>query len=1302
MSTVKWTKSQEKAITSRDSGIIVSAAAGSGKTTVLIERLTRLLLDENNKIPSQNLLAVTFTNKAAAQMREKLNAAVDKELEKCFLSPELRDSDRCKWLLEQKNNLQFSKVSTINSFCLEFIKNNISSFEFQSGLKILDEATELMLFENSKRIAIEELCQNSVEQYSLLCNAFDIYSGKLDNMIRELYVFLRTIPFREQWINNVKKPYQDEEYINQAINEYRKIIDGKLGIIRNLLDDLDVLFDRLKGFEQISSFNKSVESAYNVLSEQCNDLSECLKTNDTERFIMLLEPKVRKPSLRNNKLLEAMELGERALLTDMCNQASSIIAEINETLKTIKADGVLSDKRIKDNLAEIAAVFDILINIVTRTEELMYDAKLERNAVDFSDVELMTKDLLVELKDGEIVRTPLCEDIRSSGVYRIITIDEFQDVNNLQELIFRALSNGKDLSHMGDNVFVVGDIKQAIYRFRQTNPELFNKSVSDACKGYDDLFLINLQENFRSREGIIDFVNSVFSVIMTEKMGGVDYDETQMLRFGARYYPCLESNCDSSCVELLLANRHDDFFTKDFNEEFFLIAKKIKSILKSDSQYLVMDEKTKEMRPCRPSDICVLLQTNNGVSKMAKALEYVGLKTSSQNTEGYLKSSEITLILSILRVIDNPLNDIAMTSMLMSSVFGFTATDMLLIQSARTKNDGKTINGIYTVLSNAHLSYTDKEAHDFEYERLFDDNKELQKKCSDVYLIIESFVYRSMSSGLEKLIRYIYDSTELLAAASTYLDSDKKRANLLLFLQYAKEYEESGGDGISGFLRFIDSVYSNDKAFKQSGKITASGEAVSVMTFHASKGLEFPYVFLCDLVHKSNSGRENIFMHYKVTDSQYDRDEISFETSDTLNYMIKTNINHSKMKEQSMLDDKSERLRLLYVGCTRAREKLFLSVSPECNGLIKVKTGMNNIKSLLINADKCKERDAMESLVMNGDNMLYWLLCGISHFYLGKEFFNWLVGEYDPYDDKTINEVSKLEDAICNHKKTKPNFVIKLLDDEIEVQDEILTQDIADADSVLVAKLKNVYKSEKEYNDVVLNKALLPSKLTVTEIVRDEKEAETLKQNERKDEYGDDIDFNPEFFPSLPKLDDSHSKLTSAERGTFTHKFMELASYQSAEISVKNELDRLVDKGYFTELEASGVYVNRLEAFFSSDFYKRMKASDELIREKKFLVAMRDISLSDKHKGLMNSDGMLQGIADCIFKECDGYVIVDYKTDNFKSIDDMDKYSTQLELYKAALEIVLGENINGSIKKAVIKSCYIYSFKLGIGKEFRF
>lgn len=1310
MSNIEWTSAQKRAIDYRDSGVVVSAAAGSGKTAVLIERLTQMLLDEKNKIPAENLVAVTFTTDAAAQMKDKLNDAFDKEINKCFGEIGSLETPKAKWLLEQKSNLQFAVISTINSFCFSFVKDHISKFDFQSGLRILDETTGQMYFEKARDIALAELCENDEPKYEILRNAFDSVKNKLESVLYSLYKFMRTLPFREIWVEQARLAYKDENMINNLIRTYKENIVSDLDLIEKNIEQMNLLIGKIPDIKQANTLRNSLTKACFALGDMLGDVRKAFASGELKRYLESVNTKnkLKKPSLGSVKYLDGADPYELSILTDVCKQAEDIFESTKKIFNNLETNGLLSDHTIRDNLADILNVFDILVEVVYNIEYHCHEMKLESNSVEFSDVELMTKQLLVEYKQGSIVRTPLCEEIRKNKIYRIITIDEFQDVNNLQELIFRALSDSDDLEYMGKNAFIVGDIKQAIYRFRLTNPYLFVKTVKDAQNKCGGLELIDLQENFRSRKGVIDFANFLFSNILFEQIGGVKYDESQELHFGAKSYPQVSDSDKNSNVEILLMNEHDDFNSENFSEENLLVAKKIKEILEPSSGYTVMDKDSKQMRQCRPSDICILMQKNDEIRRMSKALEAVGLKAFSQDVEGYLKASEITLVLNILRVIDNPMNDIAMTSVLMSPVFSFDATQMLTIHSQRIRKNRNFPSSIYSVLSNAHLSFIDKKTEDITYDRVFDDDPVLQKKCSEAFVMLDNFAYRSMSTDLERLIRYIFEATDLIALTSIYLDSDKKRANLLLFMQYAKAYEGSGNEGVSGFLRFIDSVFKNEKAFKQAAKITSSGDCINIQTYHKSKGLEYPYVFLCELTKSiTHKNDEEIVMHYKISESEDDLNSFAFEISDEKLHIKKTNPYFKLLHDQNVIEEKSEKMRLLYVGCTRAKEKLFISCSPNHNRVTNVVSAKRKLAGLMLELYADSTEQNVHSFITKCNSMLEWIFCGLTFANCGSSIVNWLVdpenteSESKSFDTDLMKD--KLTDLFCDPRKTELKADIKIIElDKPENNDKAHAQTVmATPDPVLANKLKIEYLKRENAIKDTLNIAMLPSKLTVTEIVSNENEKIAVKSENQNGEYA--VNINPDFFPSLPKLDESSSRFTAAQRGTFTHKFMELADYNNAVRSVSDELNRLVTHGFFTEAEAKGVYVDKLDLFFASRFYKRMHSASEIIREKQFMVAMKDICIDDKYRSITGNEGIIQGIADCVFKEPDGYVIVDYKTDNFQSESDMEKYSTQLAFYKAALELILGEELpDGTIKKAVIKSCYIYSFMLGIGKEFVF
>ena len=437
--------------------------------------------------------------------------------------------------------------------------------------------------------------------------------------------------------------------------------------------------------------------------------------------------------------------------------------------------------------------------------------------------------------------------------------------------------------------------------------------------------------------------------------------------------------------------------------------------------------------------------------------------------------------------------------------------------------------------------------------------------------------------------------------------------------------------------------------------VTAGGDSVNVKTYHKSKGLEYPFVFLCTLSKKlvrEDARTDNVRLHKSQG--------CAFRLKDTRLNVERKNLYYDHLTDVLVREQKSEKMRLFYVGCTRAKEKLIFVCSNEKTGHLTKDKLLKSLREAVRAATAYNKVPA--SLTSAQDNMLAWVVMALSKLENSDALADWLQMPLDTVPKVTPEEPLSLTYRVCSYEEDSTQA------DAAEVK----TQCVA-ADPSIVLKLIEKYKFTH-----TVDEDMLPAKLTVTEIVTAEKEKQ----------FGDK---NPEFFPNLPRLSEELDKLTAAEKGTYTHKFMELADYDKAKVSIRDELERLKNSGRFTEREAKGVYVDRLEKFVITEFFARMMSSPDLRREQKFLASVKDLGLGDKLKEYTTDNGYIQGIADCIFKEDDGWVLVDYKTDNFKSVDDMKKYSTQLMLYKAAFELLLGEKV---------KSSYIYSFKLGEGLEF--
>lgn len=1231
MAAVRWTDEQAKAIETADRGVVVPAAAGSGKTAVLIERTVRLLADKASDCPSENLLAVTFTKAAASQMSGKLRAA---------LAPRIvgeTDPQKREWLERQQDMLPLARISTINSFCLELVKDNLNEFDYRAGIRIADELQAETLLYDSLRDALEEMYEENPEGAELLIDALTNNSeDELYEQVKGLYNFLRSLAFPEEWMQRAQAQFTDPERMeffaealmydyNINIEKAVKLSEKAAALAKSMPNGEKTLAVIASDMQAIESVRASVASGrLELLAEAVSSVKYATMRAPSDKGLTQEE------SLAKAQLFEHI----KALRESFKNQIKSVAKDIS----SLGGD-------ISGNMAYAGEIFRHLCDMCRRTERIAAERKLEQGIAEFNDIERMAVSLLVKRdpESGIIARTPFAEQIVQSRTYRMILIDEFQDVNNLQELIFKAISDTDDLTMLGKNVFVVGDVKQSIYRFRLSNPRLFINAVrSGETDKSGQLCKIRLTKNFRSRRSVIDYVNYVFANLMSDELGELAYNEEERLVCGASY-----GGSDPATEYMLIddEDENEEYKYVLFGTEELCVARKIREMI--DGGVQVWDGAVS--RRCAPQDFCVLSRNKNGCTCIAAALDSVGLKTLSEQTDGYMGSKEIVTMVSLLNVIDNPMKDMSMAAVMMSPILGFTADETAEIRlMCRENEDGKP-KRLFQIITGASKS---EGADDKEAERIRLSSTELEDKCKYAAELIRRLRFYSVSMPLEALISKIYDETGFFAVASVYENSRQKRANLRLLSQRAAEYEKNSTGGISGFLRYLESVSAAGKDFSQAVTVSGGGDSVAVKTIHSSKGLEYPFVFLINLGKEFNMGdvKNRLLMNEQMGIG------INYMKHDKL--MNVRTVAHKALEVATEGELLSEELRLLYVALTRAKEQLFISVFMKKNKNKRFDAAARI--SALVN--EISAAGALTSSVLRK--------C--------SSYMEWIAAAAVISDDnRPLLEaigMGELSEELSGYSAGTPSPPVKWVkypkDDNVQIGNKDFIQKPPDTEKVRSLRERYSY----EYPNKSARSA---AKRSVTEIVGE------LNMRARGDR-------DPMFYPQLGSLSEQTAKLTAAQRGTYTHLFMELADYENAEKDVKAELERLTSEGLFTEREAKGVYVNAVERFFGSDFYMRVKRSEDIRREMQFLVIASDAGLSEKYGDMIAPDGMLQGICDCIFAEDDGYVLVDYKTDGFNDISELDKYAVQLELYKAALDLLLPKPV---------KACYIYSFKLSEGKE---
>ncbi|MCD7727262.1 MAG: helicase-exonuclease AddAB subunit AddA [Ruminococcus sp.] len=1183
-----WTEDQLKAINTQNKGVIVSAAAGSGKTAVLVERTIRMLCDEEKKVEADKLLAVTFTNDAASQMKEKLSAALDKKL---------RENPENAWISSQQQKLALAQITTINSFCYDFVRNHIHEFDFDSSVSICDENDDKTIFDTALTQTMEELYDNSPEDMAFLN---EYLSGETDKEITEaltdLNTFFKSIPFKDEWIEKQRERYSSEDFFNEIADKTKQKIISRIGF---LLLQLEKLKDKAERLEYTSAPLMTIESDIAKLSSlldldesvSLDKLYESMKAVKFDKFSGLRKKK-------NETYDASLEL-EEAVCESIKKTRSDISKQFNKLTSQIVATG----EQTKRDISVCKRLFETLIRAEDELCKNIHDAKVQRNVVSFSDVEHMAVELL--LIDRE-TRTPLCEEIVKNNDYKVILIDEFQDVNNMQDLIFKAISNTEDLNVIGSNVFVVGDMKQSIYSFRLSNPRLFDKMKKDAA-WQENVEQIDLKKNFRSRSCIIDSINYFFEKLMTTDMGEIDYsDESERLVTGAGY----DKQNDSPVEVDIICEKEKLPSYYGFDNEQLAIAKRIHELLKSG----VTVEEDGEKRPCRAGDFCILTRGRSAHKGLSKALKFVGINSTFDASDGYLKSREISVILNLLKVLDNPLSDIPLLSVMLSPIMMFTPDDVSLIRSIDKRKK------LYQNLCS--------------FEEIKEISLPLFEKAQKAVNLIKELRFMSASVSTERLIRKIYLKTNYYAIASTYKDAGS-RDNLTLLLRYASAFDSNSAKGLSGFLRYLDSVSENGHDFKTMQVASSDNDSVIITTMHSSKGLEYPFVFLSDLDKRMNT--EDIKSKMIVNE----RMGISFKYNDNELHIRSTPLHYAYLKDQYIDESISEEIRILYVAMTRAKERLFLPIYLNEPNRKKLKS----LATLLSNTGVvCSE------MLKSTDGMFRWIVLPL----LAHEQMNNLRAEAEFDSDSFIfsSGGSFTEKVIYCEDAPQKSDEVRLLEKSQEYTES--------------------FDFSSSYDDRL---SRTPAKLSVSEVVKEDKEFV--------------------FYPQIPKFTEEIGKYTAAEKGTITHSFMEICDFASAANDLDGELERLVNSGKLSSRRADSIDRHAVSAFFESDIYKRLSQSGNVMREQQFLVKISDIRTSGINMSEYdNTDGMLQGVADCIFEEENGYVLVDYKTDRVKSEDDLrENYKNQLLLYKSAFDIILDKPIIGA---------YIYSFVLAKGIEISF
>ena len=1210
MAEVKWTNEQLQAIQEKDSNILVAAAAGSGKTAVLVERIIHKIIDEQMDI--DKILVVTFTNAAASEMRERILEAIYKKLEE---NPENVHLQRQIILLNK------ASICTIHSFCLDVIHNHFYEIDLPSNFKIADTAEiDLLKQEVLDDLFEQKYTENDKDFIELLEN-YTNYRGDeaLQELVLKIYKFIQSSPFPIKWLQEKLELLKIED------KDISKTVWGKL-IIQTVEDDIQESIMQLEAIKSKMALYPEMTKFYQKICEDLIILKDLQNYNSwDELYIKLLNFNFSKWPV------------DKKVTNDLKEDSKEIRDKVKKHIKekTAKLLSCSQEQAVKD-LKIITPILEKLANLVTEFTKNFAEKKKEKNCIDFNDIEHFALKILLDENNNP---TEVAKKYKEK--FEEIAIDEYQDSNLVQEAILTSISKG-------NNIFMVGDVKQSIYKFRQARPELFLQKYDEYKnkeeKTQEDNLKIQLFRNFRSRQNILNITNLVFESIMSKELGDINYNENEYLNYGANYPEPEEIKNYAGIAELdIIDLKEDESITAFEGEEdeeeqerveddvleAKFVANKIQELLNSD--YMVFDKK-QGYRKIRPKDIVILLRATSNLSPIyEKELSDLELPVFSDTSGTYLDTVEIQTILSVLKIIDNPLQDIPLVVVLRSSICNFTDNDLITIR------------------------LTDRNCNFYEAlikTRIICDG-DLKDKIESFLEKLEKWKSISQYMPLDEFIWQIYLDTGYYQYVGLLPNGAMRQANLKTLFEKAKQYEKASFKGLFNFIQFIDKLKKQNGDLASAKLIGENEDVIRIMSIHKSKGLEFPVVFLCNSHKKFNMQDLNdiILLHQDIGFGP-----TIMDTTRKIKYSsIAKDAIKLKMKQETL----SEEQRILYVALTRAKEKLYI-------------TGRSKDFTKYVQ-DKNKVLEMYESENIKLDAKLMKK---------ANSYLDWIMYVYLFNQGRTITlkgEQYKLSDIITLNVSNKKDLLKTLAKEEVVEQ--------IDLKEKIEQILKNKSEEENKKSEQALKELLewkydyivdttLPTKSSVTKIKQEKIKLEEMLKGIESEE----VEYKKSYTPKFMQED---KKISSAEKGTLVHlciqRLDEKKDYELKDI--QNMILNLVEKEIITQNEADAIDVNLIYQYTKSQLFEELRQAKEVHKEQPFYI---NIPAKDvvSEAGNSKKNILVQGIIDLYYiDKNDNLVLIDFKTDYISQEPNakekiLDKYKVQLEIYKTALEQALGRTVN--------------------------
>jgi ATP-dependent helicase/nuclease subunit A len=1279
---VSWTTEQQQVIDLRNRNILVSAAAGSGKTAVLVERIVKIITDKNHPVDIDHLLIVTFTNAAAAEMRERIGNAIEKALD---------EQPGDEHLLRQLTLIHNAQITTIDSFCLYVVRNHFHEIDLEPNFRIGDEGELKLLREDVLGKVLEQNYEEPSEAFSDFVEGYA--SGRTDaalnEMILQLYEFSRSYPWPEKWLDSFVGIYRIE---NREELDRAEWLAPLTQNIRFVLKDCEQLLKQALAVTQQDDGPDMYEKAVRSDLEKYESLSKL--TSFCELSVALSD--IKYDRLASSRGFEG-DPDKLELVKSLREQAKDVVK------KLCKQYFFCSPEMMIEQLERTEPMLEEVVRLTKQFADEFAAAKRRKNLVDFHDVEHFALQILVDEETEKAKKT--AEEFRDT--FEEIMIDEYQDSNEVQETLLRSISREE---RGENNIFMVGDVKQSIYRFRLARPELFMKKYDSYSLEESTTQRIDLHKNFRSREEVLTCTNDIFYKIMARSLGNVEYDAEAALYPGASYPVSADF-----IPEILLADSNDELLedtelTDKKTLEAKIVAEEIKHLMKTQP---VTDKAAGTLRAAHYSDIVILLRSLSGwADSLVEVLNENGIPAHTVSSTGYFSTVEVQTVLSMLRLLDNPRQDIPMAAVLRSPMAGLTDEELAVLRL----EDGSVpfheavlelAEGLYEKGGQIEISNSEE---DQKQGRNADEKTENHIEITAHWKLLKFYKkYKQLrqlvpDTPIHELIEIILRETGYGHYVAAMPAGNRRTANLNMLLEKAAAYEKTSYKGLFHFVRYIDELQKYDVDFGEADMVGENEDVVRIMSIHKSKGLEFPIVIVSGMGKNFNKQdtRSKMVLHPELG--------IGLDYMDGKKRIKSPTIAKKAIAKQIDLENLGEELRVLYVALTRAKEKLILT------GTLKDAAEKLEFYRQQANLSKAADRPLSYLTREGASGYLDWILPAVLSY--GDKYPVRIVEAAELVLDEVENQLEQNEDL------TERIEEIEAADTQLvgQLKQRFLQRypyqvDVLRKNKYSVSELKHRAMRERfeaEQEETVPAFLEEPVTPTIPLFIQRQGSVEQEAQNKAQD-AGQEAESKAE-----QKIK-SNTANRGALRGTAVHRVMECYDFAS-EKSVQEQMEAMEKEEKITADMRALVKEQIVADFVSSETGKRMALAQRmgaLYREKPFVMGFTEEELENYGFGAgaqmienevqtenaqqeivlenvsrenhMHEEDLtlIQGIIDVFWIEDDGITVLDYKTDRVDTAQELiDRYATQLKLYADALERVF------AARKLKVKEILIYSFSL--------